>query len=321
MSRLTAYMRSRLGVRHHPASDWGGGQETATGPRPPAGGMHGGKHAYGTVGHICKGTQILLMERYRELRRGGGPLPAFADVEFRNYSQNGEDGILLYILSLIGMTTRKCVEICAGDGVECNSANLILNHGYNALLVDGDDRNIAIANEFYSRHRETFGFVPKAVKHWIERETIDRFLHDQGMAGEIDVLTVDIDGNDYWIWNAIECSSPRVVVVEYDNAWGPDDSVTMRYESDFVWRISEPGMPHGGASLAAFVGLGRRKGYRLVGSQMRCFNAFFVRDDIGRDCLPEVSVESCLTHDMATWRRELRLSRPESPLLERFVQV
>jgi len=319
MSRLSAYMRSQLGVRHHPLGDWG--RRPAAGQRPPAVGMHGGKHAYGTLGQVCKGTQILLMQRYRELLRGGGPLPAFADVEFRNYSQNGEDGILLYILALIGMKTRKCVEICAGDGVECNAANLILNHGYDAVLVDGDEGNIAIADEFYARHRETHGFPPRAVKHWIERETIDRFLRDHGMAGEIDVLTIDIDGNDYWIWNAIECSAPRVVVVEYDNSWGPDDSVTMRYEADFVCRTTEPGMPHCGASLAAFVGLGRRKGYRLVGSQMRCFNAFFVRDDIGRACLPEASVESCLTHGMAAWRRAVRLASPDSPLLARFVEV
>jgi len=300
MSRLTALLRSQPTVSKTNQSD---------------------KYAHGTVGQVCKGTQILLMQRYRDLLETKGRLPAFADVEFRNYSQNGEDGILLYIFSLIGMATRKCVEICAGDGIECNAANLILNHGFTGLLVDGSEQNVAVGNDFYQLHRDTYAFAPRVVQHWIDRDTVDGFLRDQGLAGEIDLLTIDIDGNDYWIWEAIQCVSPRVVVVEYCNSWGPDEPVSMRYDRDYVWRIEEPGMPHSGASLAAFVALARRKGYRLVGSQMRCFNAFFVRADLGADILPEVSIESCLTHEAHAVRKALRLSRPDSPLLERFVRV
>jgi hypothetical protein len=311
MSRLTAYMRSRKERRRGRAA---AGPENAF-PQPPS------KYAHGVQGQVCKGTQILLVERYRELVRTGAPLPSFADVEFRSYSQNGEDGILLFILALVGMKTRRCVEICAGDGIECNSANLILNHGFEGLLVDGDDANVATANHFYGLHRDTYAFAPRAVRQWIARESVDRFLREQGMAGEIDLLTIDIDGNDYWIWQAIECVSPRVVVVEYENAWGPDEAMTMRYDSGYVWRIEEPGMPHSGASLAAFAKLARAKGYRLVGCQSRCFNAFFVRDDIGRDVLPEVPVASCLTSSMSVYRQALRHSRPHSPVLERFEKV
>src|SRR5215831_18093539 len=83
-------------------------------------------------------VQVLLRQQYRELANRGGPLPDFADVEFRCNSQNGEDGILLYIFSLIGMTTHMALEICAGDGIECNAANLILNHGFHGLLFDGN---------------------------------------------------------------------------------------------------------------------------------------------------------------------------------------
>lgn len=311
MSRLSAHFRAQRHAARAPAQAGGIAIQA----------IQSGKYAHGTLGQVCKGTQILLMERYREARRAGAPLPSFADVEFRNYSQNGEDGILLFIFALIGMQSRKCVEICAGDGIECNSANLILNHGFTGLLVDGNERNVAIANEFYGLHRDTYAFAPRAVQQWIARETVDGFLRDQGMTGDIDLLTVDIDGNDYWVWQAIESVSPRVVVVEYDNAWAADEPVTMRYDRDYVWRVTEPGMPHGGASLAAFAALGRSKGYRLVGCQMRCFNAFFVRDDVGRDVLPEVTVASCLTHESHAFRLALRRSRPHSPLLERFVPV
>ena len=141
------------------------------------------------------------------------------------------------------------------------------------------------------------------------------------MRGEIDLLTIDLDGNDYWIWDAIQCISPRVVVVEYDNSWGPEDAVSMQYDRDFVWRNQYPGMPECGASLAAFVSLARRKGYRLVGSQMRCFNAFFLRADVGCDVFPEVSIESCLTHPSHASRKTLRLARPDAPVLKRWVRV
>ena len=311
MSRLTSYMRSRKERRRGRAAA-GDGWSPAASPS---------KYAHGVQGQVCKGTQILLVERYRELARSGAPLPSFTDVEFRNYSQNGEDGILLFILALVGMKSRRCVEICAGDGIECNSANLILNHGFEGLLVDGDDRNVEAARQFYGLHRDTYAFAPKAVRQWIAKETVDGFLRDQGMTGEIDLLTIDIDGNDYWIWQAIECVSPRVVVVEYENAWGADEAVTMRYDSGYVWRIEEPGMPHSGASLAAFAKLARTKGYRLVGCQSRCFNAFFVRDDVGRDVLPEVPVAACLTSGVSVCRQALRHSRPHSPVLERFVRV
>ena len=83
-----------------------------------------------------QGVQLLLSLRYRDLARERLPLPALRDTEFRCFSQNGEDGLLLYLFALIGTTNRKVVEICAGDGIECNAANLIINHGWHGLLFD-----------------------------------------------------------------------------------------------------------------------------------------------------------------------------------------
>ncbi len=100
---------------------------------------------------VDKGTQILLQLKYRELLQRELPLPTFEDVEFRAFSQNGEDGILLYIFTLIGMMNRRAVEICAGDGIECNTANLIINHGWTALLFDGNSQLIERGKAFYTR--------------------------------------------------------------------------------------------------------------------------------------------------------------------------
>jgi len=113
---------------------------------------------------LNQATQLLLKLAYQELARSRKPLPGFGDVEFRSFSQNGEDGILLYIFSLIGTTNKKAVEIGCGNGLENNTANLIINHGWRGLLIDGDAKNIAHAKEFYTHSRDTFITPPNTLQ-------------------------------------------------------------------------------------------------------------------------------------------------------------
>ncbi len=222
------------------------------------------------------------------LLRHGEPLPSFGDVEFRAFSQNGEDGILLYIFSLIGYVNKTCIEICAGEGIECNSANLILNYGWMGLLVDGDDGNVSRGKKFYARHRDTFSFTPAFAHAWVDRETVNNLIRSYGFEGEIDLLSLDLDGVDCWIWEVLDIVQPRVVVVETQCIWGAERSVSVPYHRDFKSPLIKGFGVYSGASLPAFVKLGRRKGYRLVGTQAPGFNAFFVREDVGADVLPEV---------------------------------
>jgi hypothetical protein len=244
---------------------------------------------------------VQLSQRYRDLANRGGPLPDFADVEFRCNSQNGEDGILLYIFSLIGTTNRKVLEICAGAGIECNAANLILNHGFRGLLFDGDAEQINHGRAFYAAHPNTRISPPLLVAAWITAETINDQVAAHGFAGEIDLLSLDIDGNDYWIWKALTVVRPRVVILEFNAACGPAVSATMSYNPDYRW---EPDGSENrfGATLAAFVKLGWAKGYRLVGLQRLSFNAFFVREGIGTDLLPEITPEKLYAqHGRVDW--------------------
>jgi hypothetical protein len=241
------------------------------------------------IASIDKQNQILLGLRYAELLRSRAPLPALIDTEFSSFSQNGEDGVLLYILSLIGMGGRRCVEICAADGIQCNSANLIINHGFSALLIDGRERKVQEGREFYAECPETDGRPPTFVHSWVTRQNVVALVEEHGFAGEIDVLSLDLDGVDFWIWEALNCVKPRVVVVEYHAGWWPEDAVSVPYADNF-----QRDGRYRGASLAAFVGLARRKGYRLVGAERRQLNAFFVAKGVGEDCLPEVEVAKCL---------------------------
>jgi hypothetical protein len=223
-------------------------------------------------------------------------LPRLRGVGFKAYSQTDEDGILLYLFSLIGTTNRRCVEICAGDGLECNTANLIIHHGWSGLLVDGDARLVARGQACYRRHRATYVRPPTFVCSWVTAENVNALLREHGFDGAIDLLSLDLDGIDYWIWNALEAARPRVVVVEYQDILGPERTWTVPYQADFDHRRypTTGGRPNfAGASLTAFARLAARKGYRLVGVNRCEYNAFFVQGGQGDAVLPGVSVASC----------------------------
>lgn len=247
-----------------------------------------------------------------QLARGDQPRP-IETYGFSVHSQSDEDGILLYLFTVIGTTNRRCVEICAGNGIECNTANLIVHHGWYGLLFDGNGLLTTIARNYYRYHPRT-KIWPPVVRHaWITRDTINDLVRDAGFSGEVDLLSLDMDGMDYWIWEALDAIQPRVVVVEFQDSIGPERAITVPYSADFnAYRYPlTDGLPnYCGASLRAFVHLGKRKGYRLVGCNMYGFNAFFVRNDLAEDRLPEVDVLSCFAHP-----------KVQSGLKERFKTV
>lgn len=250
------------------------------------------QHVFGGLSQL---QQIELRLRYQDLARRGLPLPFFDDAGFRWFSQNGEDGILLLLFAVLGTTDKRAVEMCVQTGIECNATNLIVNHGWDGLLVDGDEQNLRHGRRFFERCPDTMVHQPRLVRAWVTAENVNELLTSNGFDGSIDLFSLDIDGMDYWVWKAMEAAQPRVVVVEYNNLWGPHDAVTVPYRPDFVAVHGPHGPDYAGASLAAFVKLGRAKGYRLVGCERLGFNAFFVRQGQGETCFPEVTIESCLS--------------------------
>jgi len=249
-------------------------------------------------------SQLALSMAYRQLAASGAALPSFKEVGFKANSQTDEDGILLFIFSILGITNKKCVEICAGDGMECNTANLIINHGWSGLLFDGNPELVRKGNAFYQNNKATFADPPTFVCSWIKRDTINDLIEKNGFKGEIDLLSLDLDGVDYWIWEALEIVTPRVVVMEYQDIIGPEKSLTVPYADDFDFTKypTTQGMPNFcGASLPAFVKLARRKGYRLVGCNRSGYNAFFIRKGIADAQIPEIPVAACFQQPKVLW--------------------
>jgi hypothetical protein len=129
----------------------------------------------------------------------------------------------------------------------------------------------------------------KAECAFITRDNINDLIAKNGMRGEIGLLSVDIDGNDYWVWEAITSVSPVITVVEYNARFGPDDAVTIPYDPGFVRSQAHHSMLYFGASLKALCLLGKKKGYAFVGCNSAGNNAFFVRQDRLVPGLPELT--------------------------------
>jgi len=248
-------------------------------------------------------TQLLL--QYQYLLNIKAPLPDFQDTGFRVYSQCDEDGLLLYLFSLVGTINKICIDIAYGSPFGANTTNLICNWGWTGLLIEGNSELVKKSQEFFRQHKDTWLHPPCIIKTWVTAENINDLIKNNGISGEIDLFCLDIDGIEYWLWKSLKVIKPRVVIVEYNNFWPADKSVTVPYKPDFNRFDIHPDFC--GASLLALFKLAREKGYRLVGTNKYGFNAFFVRYGIGEDIFPEISVDKCLRHPQAKDGQKKRL--------------
>ena len=265
------------------------------------------------------GTQKLLTQMYRE-RAGNGEILSFRDVGYSNYSQFNEDGVLEYIFALIGTTNKVIVEMCCGTGLECNAANLIINHGWSGLLFDGSEENIAYASQFFNRHLSYFN-RPKLKHAWITKNNFNDLMLENNIGGEIDVFSLDIDGNDYWLLKALEAITPRVIILEAHMHLGPDLEYTVPYSDDFVVGVHDfdgaPTRMHSGASVLAFKNICEEQGYRLIGkSGTPSPNIIFMENGIGEEYFPAIEVEDIFKDFGHVWMNLYRRMREVS--LDKF---
>jgi hypothetical protein len=124
---------------------------------------------------------------------------------------------------------------------------------------------------------------------FLTRDNLNQTIREHGITGEIDFLSLDVDGNDYWFWESLDCVSPRVVCIEYNAGIGPEFSWSVPYDPQFERYAKHPSGFFHGASLKALESLGQRKGWRLVGCDSTGTNAFFLRADVDAPALPTLT--------------------------------
>ncbi len=203
------------------------------------------------------------------------PNGSFRKVGFKVFSQWDEDGIIQYLVSHLPIQNKTFIEFGVEDYEESNTRFLLLNDHWQGMVLDACESDIG----FIQTDPIYWQFDLQAKCAWITRENIDCHLRGAGFSEDVGLLSIDIDGNEYWIWEAIQSIKPRIVIVEYNSVFGLQP-ISVPYKEDFHRLSVHYSGLYYGCSLAALYHLARQKGYVLVGSNIVGNNAFFIRSDL-----------------------------------------
>lgn len=220
-----------------------------------------------SVGEV-KARQARLMPSPTTLR----------ETEFKVFSQWGEDGIIQFLIHELH-PPDTFVELGVSDYRESNTRFLAMNDNWRGAIFNGGTAHV----DFLRSTEMGWRYSIDAVPSFVTSENVNQLISATGIRDEIGLLSIDVDGVDYWLWEAISVVAPWIVVVEFNSTFGPDHAVTIPYDPTFSAASAHYTGLYFGASLAALHHLGRQKGYRLLGVTSQGVNAFFVRNDIAGD--------------------------------------
>ena len=222
-------------------------------------------------------AKLLIAKQLILHMKGRGIEASIQESEFKVFSQFGDDGIVQYLIHHLEIPPdlRTFIEFGVENYAESNTRFLLMNDNWRGLVIDGDPGNMAQlrAADYYWKHDLT------ATAAFIDRDNVNDLFRNHGFSGEIGLLSIDIDGNDYWVWERIEAVNPIVVVVEYNAVYGPSRAVTIPYDPAFRRGRAHFSNLYWGCSLKALHLLARKKGYAFVGCNSAGNNAYFVRHD------------------------------------------
>lgn len=229
------------------------------------------------------------------------------DHEFKVYSQWGEDGIIDYLCQTMSIPVKSFVEFGVEDYTEANTLFLLKHRNWRGLVIDGSTTNI----ESIRRGTVFWRYDLQACESFITRDNINDIIAQHGLSGELGLLSVDIDGNDYWVWEAINCVKPAIVICEYNSLFGPTSKISTPYVADFYRTSAHASNMYYGASISALNYLAESRGYRLVAGNSAGNNIFFVRGDL----LGSLRVQTPEEAYVRAGFREARSSEGEVELL------
>ncbi|GAC1617546.1 MAG: hypothetical protein PVS2B2_22130 [Candidatus Acidiferrum sp.] len=199
----------------------------------------------------------------------------FRQVGFKVFSQWDEDGIIQYLIHKLPITSKTFIEFGVENYEESNTRFLLMNDHWQGMVLDAHEADL----RYIEKDNIHWQYDLQVKRGWITRENIDALLRKSSFGEDLGLLSIDIDGNDYWIWESLEAYRPRIVIVEYNSVFGLS-TVAVPYDEKFARSSAHYSNLYYGASLGALQLLGRKKGYVLLGSNVWGHNAFFARADI-----------------------------------------
>jgi len=234
-------------------------------------------------------------------------------AEFKVFSQHGDDGIIQFLVDYLNITNKTFVEFGVENYLESNTRYLLVENNWKGLIMDGSKKNIDFVKfeNIYWLHNLT------AVDTFVTKENINELLVQNGFKGEIGLLHIDIDGNDYWVWDAISVVEPIMLILEYNSNFGADKTWTIPYQPDFVRTKAHYSNIYYGASLAALVNLSVKKGYVFIGCNSAGNNAYFVKKEHAKN----LKVKTCREGYVAAMFRESRNTKGELTFLNKEQQL
>lgn len=227
---------------------------------------------------MLQGAQAAL--QLRSLDR----LSCLSDAEFKVFSQWGEDGIIEWLVSRLPGIPQSFVEFGVEDYTEANTRFLLSHRNWRGVVLDGSAENVTRVLSRPNGWRNDL----TAISAFITCENINELIGGAGFTGDIGLLSVDIDGNDYWVWSAITVVNPWVVIVEYNSILGDLKALSIPYNPEFVRLEAHHSGLYYGASAPAFEQLAARRGYVCLGSNKAGNNLFFIRRDVAHDTIAKI---------------------------------
>ena len=216
---------------------------------------------------------------HSELIKGKSKIGCLREAEFQVFSQWGEDGIIEWLVAKLDGIPEVFIEFGVEDYTEANTRFLLENRNWKGLILDGDIENIkAVKQEdIYWRHDL------EAIGLFVTTENIEEVICSRlGKDAEVGILSIDIDGNDYWVWDTMKSIRPWIVICEYNSVFGDMKSISTPYNPAFSRNSYHYSNLAFGASIKALEVLGKEKGYKLLGTNSAGNNAFFAREDVAR---------------------------------------
>lgn len=224
------------------------------------------------------------------------------DHEFKVFSQWGEDGIISYLVNNLDIENNFFIEFGVENYLESNTRFLLKKFNWSGLIIDSSQKNI----DYIKKDKIYWKYDIKALCEFISRDNINKIFLENISQKKIGLLSIDIDGNDYWVWEAITTVDPSIVVIEYNSLLGFEKNYVVPYDKKFERNKAHYSNLYYGASLPALIKLGNEKGYALVSCNSAGNNAFFVKKNLLNDQVRELTIKEAFQN------RKFRESRDKN---------